>query len=128
MEFGSPFLYFFQAGVLFSIEDVISWLIVANLAILSQTYALFGVFFTGQNKAVAYQKVSGNQVYLFTPFQKIFDQVCRRWENHQRIKVGRKTQLFLIAVIVISVPGMYSHLGLSVYCATKYAIEGFSKV
>ena len=47
---------FFQAGVLFSIEDVISWLIVANLAILSQTYALFGVFFAGQNKAVAYQK------------------------------------------------------------------------
>jgi len=29
---------------------------------------------------------------------------------------------------VSSVPGMYGHLGLSVYCATKHAIEGFSKV
>ena len=64
----------------------------------------------------------------FISFQRRFDQVCRRWENHQCNKVGRKTQSILIVVIVISVPGLYGYPGLSVYCATKQAIEGFSDV
>ena len=63
----------------------------------------------------------------FISFQRRFDQVCRRWENHQCNKVGRKTQSILIEVF-ISVAGLYSYPGLSVYCATKQAIEGFSEV
>ena len=63
----------------------------------------------------------------FISFQRRFDQVCRRWENHQCNKVGRKTQSILIEV-VISVAGLYGYPGLSVYCATKQAIEGFSDV
>ena len=52
-------MYFFQASILFSTEKAHYWPILVSfwpiLAILSRIYALFGVLFTGLNKAVVYQ-------------------------------------------------------------------------
>ena len=58
-QLSQPAVYFFQASILFSTEKAHYWPILVSfwpiLAILSRIYALFGLLFTGLDKAVVYQ-------------------------------------------------------------------------